>query len=193
MTLISGTGIVLSGPDVDTDRIMPARFLKVITFAGLEAHVFEDDRRESATRGLLHPFDDPARAGAAILIVGTNFGCGSSREHAPQGLHRRGIRAIVGASFAEIFAANAQAIGLPCVTAAPADLERITALAMSSPQQTFSVDLERLQVIAAGQFSLPIQMPDSAREAFLSGTWDATAMLLAGGDDIARVEASLSY
>jgi 3-isopropylmalate/(R)-2-methylmalate dehydratase small subunit len=193
MTLISGTGIVLSGPDVDTDRIMPARFLKVITFAGLEAHVFEDDRRESATRGLLHPFDDPARAGAAILIVGPNFGCGSSREHAPQGLHRRGIRGIVGASFAEIFAANAQAIGLPCVTAAPADLERITALAMSSPQQTFAVDLERLQVIAAGQFSLPIQMPDSAREAFLSGTWDATAMLLAGGDDIARVEASLSY
>ena len=192
MTAVTGTAIVLPGDDVDTDRIMPARFLKVITFAGLEAHVFEDDRGEAAARGTMHPFDDPARTGATILVVGANFGCGSSREHAPQGLHRRGIRAVVGASFAEIFAANSQAIGLLCVTAAAAALERITALTASSPEATFTVDLAR-QEISAGPLRFPIDLPATAREAFLTGTWDATAMLRAGEDQIARVEASLPY
>src|SRR4051812_41479301 len=119
--LIRGRAIVLPGDDLDTDRIMPARFLKAITFQGIEAHVFEDDRRACAQQGRQHPFDDPSRAGARVLIAGANFGCGSSREHAPQGLQRWGLSVIVAESFAEIFAGNALMIGLACVTVIPAD------------------------------------------------------------------------
>src|SRR5436190_15422358 len=111
---VSGTAIVLPGDDIDTDRIMPARFLKAITFEGLETHVFEDDRKEASRRGQLHAFDDPARRQAQVLVAGRNFGCGSSREHAPQGLRRWGIRAVVGPSFAEIFFGNSVMSCMPC-------------------------------------------------------------------------------
>ena len=193
MTIITGTAIALRGDDIDTDRIIPARFLKAITFAGLEAHVFEDDRREAAARGAVHPFDDPARAGARVLVAGANFGCGSSREHAPQALHRRGIHAIVAESFAGIFLANAQAIGLPCVTARRADVERLMALAETSPQQIFDVDLERQQVLAEGLMGVPVHMAPGAREAFLTGTWDVTARLLERYEEVERVAARLPY
>ena len=193
MTTVTGTAIVLRGDDIDTDRIMPARFLKAVTFEGLETHVFADDRHAAATQGGIHPFDDPARSGAAILIVGSNFGCGSSREHAPQGLRRRGIRAIVGRSFAEIFFANALAIGLPCVTVSARDLAALMDLAETSSQRVFDVDVERQQILAEGALTVSAQLPTSAREAFLAGTWDAMAMLLDGEPDIERVEASLPY
>jgi 3-isopropylmalate/(R)-2-methylmalate dehydratase small subunit len=193
MTIVTGTAIVLRGDDVDTDRIIPARFLKAISFASLEAHVFEDERREAAGRGAVHPFDDPARAGARVLLAGANFGCGSSREHAPQAIRRRGIDAIVGESFAGIFLANAQAIGLPCVMAARGDLERLMSLAESSPAQTFDVDLERLLVLAEGEIAVPVQMAPGAREAFLTGTWDATAQLLERYAEVEAVERRLPY
>ena len=120
ITSVTGRGIPLRGDDVDTDRIMPARFLRSVTFDGLEQHVFEDDRAQAAAATTTHPFDQPQYAGASILIVNRNFGCGSSREHAPQGLHRWGIRAVVGESLSEIFFGNSTMIGLPCVTAAAA-------------------------------------------------------------------------
>ena len=193
MTTVTGTAIVLRGDDVDTDRIIPARFLKAISFAGLEAHAFEDERRAAAARGAVHPFDDPARAGARILFVGANFGCGSSREHAPQAILRRGIQAIVGESFAGIFLANAQAIGLPCVVAPRADVERLRALAESSPAQRFEVDIERQLVVAEGALTVPVKMAPGAREAFLTGTWDATAQLLERYEEVEAVERRLPY
>ena len=184
--------MVLPGDEIDTDRIIPARFLKAVTFEGLEKHAFEDDRRQAADRGLTHPFDDPARRQARVLLVGHNFGCGSSREHAPQALFRWGIRAIVGESFAEIFLGNALMLGLPCVSAARPDLERLRTLATADPKTTFVVDLEARRVIAGGD-SIAVRLPDPARDALISGAWDATGLLLADYDEVRRKAASLPY
>jgi 3-isopropylmalate/(R)-2-methylmalate dehydratase small subunit len=187
VTRVAGPAIVVPGNDMDTDRIMPARFLKAITFAGLEAHVFEDDRREATARGATHPFDDPSRRQARILIAGVNFGCGSSREHAPQALYRWGIRAIVAESFAEIFFGNSLMIGLPCITAAPADLEALRAMA-ADPAAEIVVDINARRVEAAS-IQVAAHLPDATREALLSGAWDATSLLL---DDYGQVEARAS-
>jgi 3-isopropylmalate/(R)-2-methylmalate dehydratase small subunit len=185
---VEGRAIVLRGDDIDTDRIMPARFLRAITFEGLERHVFEDDRHEAQARGAMHAFDDPSRRQASVLIVGRNFGCGSSREHAPQALRRWGIRAVVGESFAEIFQGNSLMIGLPCVTMAPAALERLRLKAEADAALTLHLDLDR-SVLSDN----PVTLPASARAALLSGEWDATALLLANYDDVRAVEARLPY
>src|SRR5262245_42323943 len=145
---VSGTAIVLPGDDIDTDRIMPARFLKAITFEGLEAHVFEDDRQHAAERGDTHAFDDASRRQARVLLTGRNFGCGSSREHAPQSLRRWGMRAVIAPSFAEIFFGNSVMIGLPCVSLADADLEWLRAAVRADAKLTVDVDLETMTVIA---------------------------------------------
>ena len=181
---VAGPAIVVAGNDMDTDRIMPARFLKSITFEGLEAHVFEDDRREASARGATHPFDDPSRRQARILIAGVNFGCGSSREHAPQALYRWGIRAIVADSFAEIFFGNSLMIGLPCVTASAADLEALCAAA-ADPAAEIVVDIDARRV-EAGSIQASAHLPEATREALLSGAWDATSLLL---DNYSQVEA----
>ncbi len=192
MTLIEGTAIALRGDDIDTDRIIPARFLKAITFAGLEAHLFADDRDEAARRGAVHPFDDPARRQAAVLIAGANFGGGSSREHAPQALRRRGIRAIAGESFAEIFQSNAQTIGLPCVTVDRPALTAIRDLVERSPALVVTVDLDAC-CLSAADVSVPVRLPPAARAAFLSDAWDATTILLERYEDVERVAAALPY
>jgi 3-isopropylmalate/(R)-2-methylmalate dehydratase small subunit len=189
---VTGRAISIPGNDIDTDRIMPARFLKVITFEGLERHLFDDDRRERSARGEMHPLDDPARAGATVLLVNANFGCGSSREHAPQAIWRWGIRAIVGESFAEIFAGNALMLGLPCATASRRDIEALMDRASRDPQSTFDLDLTNRTVVA-GPLDVPITMPASTREALLSGQWDATGLLLDRYDDVERVAAALPY
>ena len=192
ITRLIGSALVVRGDDIDTDRIMPARFLKAITVAGLESHLFEDDRRAAAASGGTHPFDDPARARASILIVGANFGCGSSREHAPQAIARHGFRAIVGESFGEIFMANAQAIGLVCVVMSHEDLARLAELGAASPELEIVVDLER-QSVQAGPFSGTFTIAPQARTAFLSGSWDVLAHLLDRYEDVDRLAARLPY
>ncbi len=182
---IEGRALPMRGHDIDTDRIIPARFLRAVRFEGLEAHVFEDDRASWPAGAGTHPFDTPAYAGAAVLVVNRNFGCGSSREHAPQAIVRWGIRAIVGESFSEIFFGNSLAIGLPCLTVTPEDADFLQGLAERDPKTVVAVDIEGLQVHAGGR-SLPAQLPASAREAFVTGNWDASGLLL---DDYAQVEA----
>ncbi len=184
---IEGTALPMAGDDIDTDRIIPARYLRAVSFEGMEQHVFEDDRKTTA-----HPFDDPRFAGARIMIVHRNFGCGSSREHAPQALYRWGIRAIVGESFSDIFFGNAAMMGLPCLTAARADLDALMALVEGDPARTVRVSLETLDCIS-GPFACPVRIPAHAREAFLSGAWDTTGMLLERYDEVRRVAARLPY
>lgn len=192
VTTVSGRALVLPGDDIDTDRIMPARFLRAVTFEGLEAYMFEDDRREAAERNLIHPFDDAARRDARVLIVGRNFGCGSSREHAPQAIVRWGIRAIVGESFAEIFFGNSVMLGLPCVTLSPGDLASISRAAAADPELVVGVDLEA-RTVSAGGDSFAASMPESARHALMSGAWDATALLLSDYDEVRRTAERLPY
>jgi 3-isopropylmalate/(R)-2-methylmalate dehydratase small subunit len=189
---VSGRAIVLPGDDLDTDRIMPARFLKAVTFEGLEAHVFEDDRRAIKEQGSQHPFDDQSRAGARILITGANFGCGSSREHAPQGLSRWGLHAIVAESFAEIFAGNALMIGLACVSATAGDLELLRKRTQQNPALVCVVDLER-QSLTAEDLTIAIHQPPAARAALLSGAWDTTGLLLEDYGDVERTASELPY
>jgi 3-isopropylmalate/(R)-2-methylmalate dehydratase small subunit len=189
---ITGRAVALRGDDIDTDRIMPARFLRAVSFDGLEAHVFEDDRRAGAAAGTRHPFDDPARAGAAVLLVNRNFGCGSSREHAPQSLARWGVQAVVGESFAEIFFGNATALGVPCVSVRPEGAQALMALVERDPAAQVSVDLDAM-VVCAGGIEAACAMPAAARSAFLAGTWDATALLTADFGAVRAAAARLPY
>ena len=188
---VEGAAIVLPGIDIDTDRIMPARCLKAVTFDGLENHLFEDDRAEASRRGDRHPFDDPSRRGAAVMIAGANFGCGSSREHAPQALYRWGLRAIVAESFAEIFAGNSSMIGLVCATASAADLELLRG-AVEAETARVAIDLAALTAMAPG-VTVPISLPESTRQALMTGEWDATGLLLDRYDEVRAVAARLPY
>lgn len=191
VTRVAGRAISLPANDIDTDRIMPARFLKAVTFEGLEHHLFEDDRKEAAGRGQLHPFDDPARKGARVFLTGVNFGCGSSREHAPQALVRWGIRAVIGESFAEIFAGNSLMLGLPCVEVSAEDLAKLRAAA-ENPVTEFDVDLGS-QKIGAGDAVVSLTMPQAARDALMSGAWDATGLLLENYDEVTATASRLPY
>jgi len=192
ITRIAGRALALHGNDIDTDRIMPARFLKAVTFTGLEANLFEDDRRALAEQGGLHPFDDPVRQDASVLLVHANFGCGSSREHAPQAIRRRGIHAIVGESFAEIFAGNALMIGLACVTTDRASLDTLFAAADANHDTEFVVDIVA-GTVTVGSLTVPVSMPAATRAALMSGEWDATGLLLERYEDVERVAARLPY
>jgi 3-isopropylmalate/(R)-2-methylmalate dehydratase small subunit len=192
ITTITGRGLPLRGDDIDTDRIMPARFLKGISFDGLEQHVFEDDRTKSMHPYNRHPFDVAQFRGASILIVNRNFGCGSSREHAPQGLHRWGINAIVGESFPEIFFGNSGMIGMPCVTASHADVDRLMATVEKNPQAELTIDLVAGTCQVDG-FQCAISLPPKVREAFTTGAWDTTGMLLENFDQVQETAERLPY
>jgi len=189
---IAGRALVLRGDDVDTDRIMPARFLRSVSFDGLEQHVFEDDRKALAGAGRVHPFDRTENRAATVLLVNRNFGCGSSREHAPQGIVRWGITAIVGESFAEIFFANATALGVPCVTVSADDTQALMRAVETDLATAIEIDVSALEV-RAGSIVARASMPASAREAFVSGTWDATALLTADYNVVRRAAARLPY
>jgi 3-isopropylmalate/(R)-2-methylmalate dehydratase small subunit len=186
---VSGTACVLRGDDIDTDRIIPARFLRCVTFDGLGEHVFEDDREQAKGD---HPLDSERFAGAHILVVGRNFGCGSSREHAPQALMRHGFGAFVGGSFAEIFFGNCTALGLPCVTLADDDLARLMDSVEADPQQEVCVDLASRSV-RYRDGALPARIPDGTRDLLLEGSWNATSVLLEAGDAIEQTAERLPY
>jgi 3-isopropylmalate/(R)-2-methylmalate dehydratase small subunit len=186
---VSGHGIPLVGNDIDTDRIIPARYLKAITFDGLGEGTFIDDRK--ALNGQ-HPFDQPQYQGAKVLLVNRNFGCGSSREHAPQALAKWGIQALIGESFAEIFFGNCVAIGLPAVTADAANVKKLQELIATNPQADVTLNLETLQV-QIGDFTAPITINEGTRSTFISGTWDACGQLVANTDQIRGTAAKLPY
>ena len=192
ITNITGRAIPMRGNDIDTDRIIPARFLRAITFDGMEAHLFEDDRKLGAPGHNRHPFDVPAYQGASIMLVNRNFGCGSSREHAPQAIRRWGIGAIVGESFAEIFFGNSVAIGLPCLTASPDDVRSLMDLVERQPQTTVAIDLTS-GTCEAGTIRCAVSLPNNVREAFASGAWDTTGLLLDRYEEVDRTAARLPY
>ncbi len=189
---LAGRAVPLRGDNVDTDRIIPARFLRSITFEGLERHLFEDDRSQLEAEGRQHPTSNPRYAGAAVLLVNANFGCGSSREHAPQAIYRSGIKAVVGQSFSEIFFGNSVALGLPCVSAAPETVEALMAAVERDPSIEVTVDLDAMIVTAAGQ-TFPVTFPPGARESFLDGSWDATGLLLDRYEEVEGTAARLPY
>ena len=188
ITTVSGRAIPLRGHDIDTDRIMPARYLRVVSFDGLERHLFEDDRKANPQ----HPFGDPRYHGAAVLVVNGNFGCGSSREHAPQGLVRYGIRAVVGESFSEIFQGNSVLLGLPCIAADGESIEQLQALIEHTPDVIVEANIET-GAVTAGSLRLNGAVPPALRDAFVSGQWNGTAMLLDKFDEVRAVADRLPY
>jgi 3-isopropylmalate/(R)-2-methylmalate dehydratase small subunit len=185
---IAGRGIPVTGNDIDTDRIIPARFLKEVTFETMGEHAFEDARKQNPE----HPFNQAVSQGASVLVVGQNFGCGSSREHAPQALMRWGIHAIVGGSFGEIFFGNCVMLGIPCLVVTQADLEWLQRQVALSPQQAVSVDIEK-QEVRFGDRVIKATVPDGPRNQLVNGTWDSTAVLLEAGAAIEATAKKLPY
>jgi 3-isopropylmalate/(R)-2-methylmalate dehydratase small subunit len=188
ITTVSGRGLPLRGNDLDTDRIMPARFLRAVTFEGLERHVFEDDRAADPT----HPFNDARYEGASILVVNANFGCGSSREHAPQGLARFGIKGIVGESFSEIFLGNSAVLGMPCFTADHAAIDALQSAIERTPALTIDANVET-GTVTAGDLRIAASVPAALRDAFVTGQWNPTAMLLDRFETVRAVADKLPY
>ena len=189
---LGGTGVYVPGDDVDTDRIIPARFMKCVTFDGLGEYAFYDERFEEDGRPKVHPIDHPKYAGATILLAGRNFGCGSSREHAPQALYRHGFRAVLAESFAEIFFGNAITLGMPCLVMDGRDIRALAALIEEAPQTVINIDIPGGQVSMA-DVSFPAKLPDHAKEALIDGKWDAIADLLEGLDAVKATAEKLPY
>ena len=185
---VTGRGIPVPGNDIDTDRIIPARFLKEVTFESMGEHAFEDARKQNPE----HPFNSPVYKGASILLVGQNFGCGSSREHAPQALMRWGIRAIVGGSFGEIFFGNCTMLGIPCFSISQADLEWLQREISKAPQAQVSVDVDK-QEVRFGDRVIKAAVPEGTRKQLVAGTWDSTAVLLEAGAAIEETAKKLPY
>lgn len=188
ITVVTGRAIPIRGNELDTDRIMPARFLKAVTFDGLEKHVFEDDRKGNPS----HPFNNAAYAGATVLIANENFGCGSSREHAPQGLLRWGIKAVVAESFSEIFRGNSSVLGVPCFTANKSAIEALQTLIETAPDTIVDARVDSC-VITAGSLRVQAELPSGVREAFVTDRWNPTSMLLDDYDQVNATASKLPY
>jgi len=189
---ISGKAMPVRGNDIDTDRIVPARYLKEVTFDQMGEYPFIDERFDPEGRPKPHPFNEAKYRDASILLVNANFGCGSSREHAPQALYRWGIRAIVGESFAPIFSGNSLAIGLPVITASADDIQRLMGIVEEDPSVRLDVDLEQSRLTVEGQ-TVPIILPETARQALTEGYWDSTAVLAANMAKVRQVAQRLPY
>jgi len=189
---ISGRAVAVRGNDVDTDRIIPARYMKELTFDSLGQYSFYDQRFDASGKTTDHPFNESRHRGAKVLLVNKNFGCGSSREHAPQALMRWGIRAIIGESFAEIFAGNCTALGVPTLTVGNGEIEELMKLVEAEPQTEFRIDLESRQV-QAGSSKVSFSLSASQAQVFLSGTWDTATSLLDGLEEVQATAARLPY
>ncbi|MGB7441463.1 MAG: 3-isopropylmalate dehydratase small subunit [Coleofasciculaceae cyanobacterium] len=187
--VVTGGGIPLKGNDIDTDRIIPARFLRCVTFDGLGEQVFADDRTQAKGE---HPFDQPQYQGANILVVNGNFGCGSSREHAPQALAKWGIQAVVGESFAEIFFGNCLAMGIPCLTAKQETVNNLQEELTENPQVPITIDLEAMEIYC-GESEYPISLADGPRQMLLTGTWDSCGQLVNQVEQVRKTAAKLPY
>ena len=186
---VSGRGLVLRGDDIDTDRIIPARFLKCVSFEALGEQAFADDRKELAGE---HPFDQAVHQGASILVVNDNFGCGSSREHAPQALMRWGIRAVLGVSYAEIFQGNCLALGIPCATATPDQICALQDAVAADPTAEWTLDLQAL-TFSDGSTSQTISLASGSLDMLRTGQWDATGQLVSRDAELTRTMAALPY
>ena len=192
ITQTSGRGVYVPGDDLDTDRVIPARFMKCITFDGLGEFAFFDARAAATAEGQTHPLDDARFTGASILFSGSNFGCGSSREHAPQALYRFGIRAVIAESFAEIFFGNSITLGMPCAVMSAQDIRAVAQIIESDPEALITLDLLEGKLSIADR-DFPATLPPHAQEALVTGKWDAIADLLEGISDVRTCAAKLPY
>mgnify|MGYP000888582067 CR=1 FL=1 len=192
ITSVTGRGVHVPGNDIDTDRIIPARFMKCVTFDGLGEFLFHDVRRNDDGTEKPHPLNDPRFRGATLLLSGANFGCGSSREHAPQAIQKHGFKAIVAENFAEIFFGNCTTLGIPCATASRADIARIAAAIEADPQTQIVLDVAAQEIRFAGQ-TIKCEVRPAARDALINGRWDAIGELLDGLPAVQATAAKLPY
>jgi len=189
---IKGTGVYVPGDDIDTDRIIPARFMKCVTFDGLGEYLFHDVKFEQDGSQKEHALNDPIFAGASILVSGSNFGCGSSREHAPQSLYRAGFRGIIAGNYAEIFFGNSINLGMPCVSMSADNRLKLVSLIEAAPTSKIVIDLVDLQV-RANDLALPVEIREGARDSLLNGMWDPLEELVGASTAVDKVASSLFY
>jgi 3-isopropylmalate/(R)-2-methylmalate dehydratase small subunit len=190
---VLGSAVFIPGADIDTDRIIPARFMKCVTFDGLGEFAFYDVRFDEHGAKTNHPLNDARFAHASILVAGVNFGCGSSREHAPQSLRKYGFNGVIAESFAEIFYGNSTTLAMPCVIASAADVATLRDAIEADPDTVVTIDVQALRVRTSGGLDIPVTMPDSAREALLSGRWDPIQELLDNDASIDAKAVELGY
>jgi 3-isopropylmalate/(R)-2-methylmalate dehydratase small subunit len=192
ITQVTGRGVFVPGNDIDTDRIIPARFMKCVTFDGLGEFLFFDMRKNADGSDKPHPLNEPRFKGANILLSGTNFGCGSSREHAPQAIQKYGIRTVVAESFAEIFFGNCTTLGIPCLAASREDIAKMAAAIEADPQVELVVDVAAQEIRFGGQ-KVKTVIREAARDALVNGRWDPIGELLEGRDAVTAAAARLPY
>jgi 3-isopropylmalate/(R)-2-methylmalate dehydratase small subunit len=192
ITSITGRAVHVPGNDIDTDRIIPARFMKCVTFDGLGEYLFYDVRKNDDGSEKEHPLNDPRYRGATVLLTGLNFGCGSSREHAPQAIQKHGFKAIIAEGFAEIFFGNCTTLGIPCAEASREDIARLAAAVAADPASELTLDLVA-QEARVGAVRVPVKIRDSARDALVNGRWDAIGELIEGLPDMRAAAGRLPY
>lgn len=192
ITQVTGRGVFVPGNDIDTDRIIPARFMKCVTFDGLGEYLFFDVRKNADGTDKPHPLNDPRFKGATVLLSGANFGCGSSREHAPQAIQKYGFKAVIAENFAEIFFGNCTTLGMPCATASRQDIAKIAAAIEKDPQTQIVVDVAKQEIRFAGQ-TVKAEVRAAARDALINGRWDAIGELLDGLPAVKATAAKLPY
>jgi len=192
ITSVSGRAVTVPGNDIDTDRIIPARFMKCVTFDGLGEFLFYDVRKNADGSDRAHPLNDPRFKGATILLSGANFGCGSSREHAPQAIQKYGFKAVVAENFAEIFFGNSVTLGIPCACAKREDIAKISAAVEADPSTEVVIDVAKQEIRFGGQ-SVPATFRETARDALINGRWDAIGELLDGIPAVKEAAKRLPY